>query len=92
MQNAIDRMLSDAMRQFTIPVLNFSVLFPDDSLADSVSHQMAANPQTSCSGASSLEDYNSSYLANQEDETEVEEDGLVLLSPAPSSPACSTTY
>ncbi|KAG6378117.1 hypothetical protein JVT61DRAFT_13802 [Boletus reticuloceps] len=90
MQNAIDRMLEDARRQLAVPVLNFSVLFPDDLLADSVAHQSAANPRTSRSGASSLEDYNSSYSADQEDETE-EDDGLVSLSPAPSSPACSAT-
>ncbi|KAG6375030.1 hypothetical protein JVT61DRAFT_3809 [Boletus reticuloceps] len=53
MQNAIDRMLEDARRQLAVPVLNFSVLFPDDLLADSVAHQTAANPRTSRFGASS---------------------------------------
>ncbi|KAF8132354.1 hypothetical protein EV363DRAFT_1397994 [Boletus edulis] len=69
MQNAIDRMLEDARRQIAEPILNFSVLFPDDLLADSVAHQ-TANPRTPHSGASSLEDY-----GDQDDETE-EDDGL----------------
>ncbi|KAG6372636.1 hypothetical protein JVT61DRAFT_7388 [Boletus reticuloceps] len=74
MQNAIDRMLEDARRQLAVPVLNFSVLFPDDLLADSVAHQTAANPRTSRSGASSLEDYNGSYSVDPEDEREEDDD------------------
>ncbi|KAF8452035.1 hypothetical protein L210DRAFT_3516149 [Boletus edulis BED1] len=43
MQNEIDRMLEDARRVLTEPVPNLSELFPDDLLADSVTHQTAAD-------------------------------------------------
>ncbi|KAF8130533.1 hypothetical protein EV363DRAFT_1332186 [Boletus edulis] len=63
MQNMIDQMLEDARRLLASPTINFSERFPDDFLEDS------ANPQTSCSAASSLED------DDQEDGAE-EEEGL----------------
>ncbi|KAF8447895.1 hypothetical protein L210DRAFT_3527420, partial [Boletus edulis BED1] len=64
MQNEIDQMLEDARRLLADPILNFSVLFPDDLLADS-----------SRSGPSSLEDYDGSYSGDEEDDTE-QGDGL----------------
>ncbi|KAF8420738.1 hypothetical protein L210DRAFT_3574404 [Boletus edulis BED1] len=61
MQNMIDQMLEDARRLLASPTINFSERFPDDFLEDS------ANPRTSCSAASSLEDYDGSYSGDQED-------------------------
>ncbi|KAF8129045.1 hypothetical protein EV363DRAFT_1339599 [Boletus edulis] len=69
MQNMIDQMLEDARRLLAEPTINFSERFPDDFLEDS------ANPQTSCSAASSLEDDDGSYSGDQEDGAE-EEEGL----------------
>ncbi|KAF8452258.1 hypothetical protein L210DRAFT_3517867 [Boletus edulis BED1] len=69
MQNMIDQMLEDARRLLAEPTINFSERFPDDLLEDS------ANPRTSCSAASSLEDYDGSHSGDQEDGAE-EEEGL----------------
>ncbi|KAF8129049.1 hypothetical protein EV363DRAFT_1339640, partial [Boletus edulis] len=59
----------EARRLLAEPTINFSERFPDDFLEDS------ANPQTSCSAASSLEDDDGSYSGDQEDGAE-EEEGL----------------
>ncbi|KAF8452305.1 hypothetical protein L210DRAFT_3518124 [Boletus edulis BED1] len=67
MQNMIDQMLEDARRLLASPTINFSERFPDDFLEDS------ANPRTSCSAASSLEDDDGSYSGDQEDGAEEEE-------------------
>ncbi|KAF8125170.1 hypothetical protein EV363DRAFT_1351835 [Boletus edulis] len=56
-------------RLLASPIINFSERFPDDFLEDS------ANPRTSCSAASSLEDDDGSYSGDQEDGAE-EEEGL----------------
>ncbi|KAG6375006.1 hypothetical protein JVT61DRAFT_3785 [Boletus reticuloceps] len=74
MQNAIDRMLEDARRQLAVPVLNFSVLFPDDLLADSVAHQTAANPRTSRFGASSSQIDDHTSVKEQDDVESMVED------------------
>ncbi|KAF8136579.1 hypothetical protein EV363DRAFT_1319971, partial [Boletus edulis] len=63
-QNAIDQMMEDARRVLADPILNFSVRFPDDLLADS-----------SRSGPSSLEDYDGSYSGDEDEDDEAEEDG-----------------
>ncbi|KAF8121746.1 hypothetical protein EV363DRAFT_1362161 [Boletus edulis] len=66
MQNMIDQMLEDARRLLASPILNFAERFPDDLLEDS------PNLRTSCSAASSPEDYDS---GDQEDGAE-EDEGL----------------
>ncbi|KAF8447738.1 hypothetical protein L210DRAFT_3527062, partial [Boletus edulis BED1] len=63
-QNAIDQMMEDARRVLADPILNFSVRFPDDLLADS-----------SRSGPSSLEGYDGSYSGDEDEDDEAEEDG-----------------
>ncbi|KAF8452025.1 hypothetical protein L210DRAFT_3516034, partial [Boletus edulis BED1] len=82
MQNELDRMLEDARRQLAEPVLNFSELFPDDLLVDSVAQQTAANIRASRFAAA--DDMIKELEAMAEDDDLWEELGMyVPLSPIP---------
>ncbi|KAF8432405.1 hypothetical protein L210DRAFT_3558298 [Boletus edulis BED1] len=82
MQNEPDRMLEDARRQLAEPVLNFSELFPDDLLVDSVAQQTAADIRASRFAAA--DEMIKELEAMAEDDDLWEELGIyVPLSPIP---------